>query len=67
MPVFFFIDPEILEDKSMDTTDIITLSYTFFKIDEEDVDSAEREEVTAGSVTSVAPPSPPSPKAETTK
>ena len=64
MPVFFFIDPEILEDKSMDTTDIITLSYTFFKIDEEDVDSVEGEEVTAGSVTSVAPPSP---KAETTK
>jgi cytochrome c oxidase assembly protein Cox11 len=40
MPVFFFIDPEILEDKSMDTTDIITLSYTFFKTDEEEPEAA---------------------------
>lgn len=41
MPVFFFIDPEILDDKSMDNTDVITLSYTFFKTEEEDVDESD--------------------------
>jgi cytochrome c oxidase assembly protein Cox11 len=51
MPVFFFIDPEILEDKSMDTTDVITLSYTFFKIEEEDVEPEEDEQVTAATAT----------------
>lgn len=48
MPVFFFIDPEILDDKSMDNTFEITLSYTFFKTDEEDVDEGE-----AGSDTNI--------------
>jgi len=31
MPVFFFIDKDILKDKSMSTVNHITLSYTFFK------------------------------------
>lgn len=35
MPVFFFIDPEILDDPAMKTVNHITLSYTFFKTDEE--------------------------------
>lgn len=35
MPVFFFIDPEILNDPSMDNVHEITLSYTFFKTDED--------------------------------
>ena len=36
MPVFFFIDPEITEDPSMENCKNITLSYTFFKTDEDD-------------------------------
>jgi len=34
MPVFFFIDPEILEDPNMKGVDRITLSYTFFKTED---------------------------------
>lgn len=30
MPVFFYVDPEFLEDPKLDGTDHITLSYTFF-------------------------------------
>ena len=36
MPVFFFVDPEITEDPSMESCSVITLSYTFFKTDEDD-------------------------------
>lgn len=35
MPVFFFVDPEMLNDPSMENVHEITLSYTFFKTDEE--------------------------------
>ena len=31
MPVFFYIDPEFLNDPSLDTCNSITLAYTFFK------------------------------------
>ncbi|CCX05189.1 cytochrome c oxidase assembly protein [Pyronema domesticum] len=31
MPVFFFIDPDFLEDPQMKGIDTVTLSYTFFK------------------------------------
>jgi len=31
MPVFFYIDPEYLEDPYLEKTDTITLSYTFFE------------------------------------
>ena len=34
MPVFFFIDPDFLEDPRMADIDTITLSYTFFNIDD---------------------------------
>lgn len=36
MPVFFFIDPDITRDPSMESCSSITLSYTFFKTDEDD-------------------------------
>jgi cytochrome c oxidase assembly protein subunit 11 len=38
MPVFFFIDPEICNDPAMDNTTSITLSYTFFKTGEEEIE-----------------------------
>mmetsp|Transcript_989 Transcript_989/g.1493 ORF Transcript_989/g.1493 Transcript_989/m.1493 type:complete len:177 (-) Transcript_989:120-650(-) len=34
MPVLFFIDPEMLNDPSMDNVNHVTLSYMFFKTDE---------------------------------
>jgi cytochrome c oxidase assembly protein subunit 11 len=35
MPVSFFIDPEIADDPSLDDVGTITLSYTFFRSDDE--------------------------------
>ncbi|XP_058459832.1 cytochrome c oxidase assembly protein COX11, mitochondrial [Malaya genurostris] len=34
MPVFFYIDPEIMDDPRMELLDSITLSYTFFEAKE---------------------------------
>lgn len=39
MPVFFFIDPEMLDDPQVSYVKSVTLSYTFFKTDEDDEDS----------------------------
>jgi cytochrome c oxidase assembly protein subunit 11 len=39
MPVFFFIDPEILNDPQVSYVKSVTLSYTFFKTDEDDDDA----------------------------
>lgn len=36
MPVFFYIDPEWINDPNMDEIDSITLSYTFFKVDNDE-------------------------------
>lgn len=36
MPVFFFIDPEILQDRQVSYVKSVTLSYTFFQTDEDD-------------------------------
>lgn len=36
MPVFFFIDPEFVEDPQLSRVNNITLSYTFFQTDEDD-------------------------------
>lgn len=35
MPVFFFLDPEMLDDPTMDSVNNVTLSYTFFQTAEE--------------------------------
>ena len=45
MPVFFFVDKDILSDPSMDHVNNITLSYTFFKTGEEDNAAEEQEPV----------------------
>ncbi len=44
MPVFFFIDPEILEDPALKNVNRITLSYTFFKTGEDDLQPANKKE-----------------------
>ncbi len=31
MPVFFFVDPEVMDDPKMDNVNDITLHYSFFK------------------------------------
>ena len=33
MPVTYFVDPEILQDRDAKYTNVITLSYTFYEID----------------------------------
>jgi cytochrome c oxidase assembly protein subunit 11 len=33
MPVTFYIDPELAEDRDAQFTKVITLSYTFYEID----------------------------------
>ena len=47
MPVFFYIDPDIVNDPSMKNTTNITLSYTFFKTGDE------KDELTEGQVSIV--------------
>ncbi len=40
MPVVFYIDPSIADDENMDDVKSITLSYSFFKSDSSELDSA---------------------------
>ena len=40
MPVSFFVDPEIAEDPNVRDVGTITLSYTFFRAEEQSADSA---------------------------
>lgn len=41
MPVFFYIDPEFATDRKMAEINDVTLSYTFFKVTEDDDDVSE--------------------------
>lgn len=43
MPVVFYIDPSIIKDRNMDDVKTITLSYSFFKSDSKELDSAMEE------------------------
>ncbi len=40
MPVLFYIDPAISDDRNMDDVSVITLSYSFFKTDSQALDEA---------------------------
>jgi len=44
MPVFFFIDPDIINDPQVSYVRSVTLSYTFFQTDEEDDDEDDDDE-----------------------
>jgi cytochrome c oxidase assembly protein subunit 11 len=49
MPVFFFIDPEIVDDPQLRHVNNVTLSYTFFQTDVDyDEDDEDEEEVGGG-------------------
>lgn len=41
MPVFFYVDPEFATDPKLKSVNHLTLSYTFFKINEEDEEDIE--------------------------
>ena len=40
MPVVFYVDPKMAEDRSMDDVSVITLSYTYYKSESDALDSA---------------------------
>ena len=44
MPVFFFIDPEIVNDGQLARVNNITLSYTFFQTDLDDDDDDDEDD-----------------------
>lgn len=44
MPVFFFVDPAFAEDPYLTSCDKLTLSYTFFKTGDEEMEMLERKE-----------------------
>ncbi len=50
MPVVFYVDPVILEDRNAQDVTVITLSYTFFPIDEEEQKETQPSDVSAGIV-----------------
>jgi len=54
MPVFFFIDKEILNDPAMDHVNNVTLSYTFFKTGDDSEEDEDEEEGEAAGATALA-------------
>ena len=44
MPVFFFIDPEMLKDPQVSYIKSVTLSYTFFQTDQDDDEDDDEED-----------------------
>jgi len=44
MPVFFFVDPDYADDPQLARVNNITLSYTFFQTDEDDLEDDEDDE-----------------------
>ena len=46
MPVFFFLDPEILKDPQVSYIKSVTLSYTFFQTDQDNDDDDDEEDGT---------------------
>ncbi len=53
MPVSFYIDPAIMDDKNLDDVNTITLSYTFFRLPESEQEEGRSGETAA--VSGVAP------------
>ena len=53
MPVFFYIDPDIVNDPSMKNTTNITLSYTFFKTGDEKDELIESQKEKEGVMVSI--------------
>jgi cytochrome c oxidase assembly protein subunit 11 len=47
LPVAFYVDPSIAEDRDLDDVDVITLSYTFFRAQSQAVNAAVDAEVKA--------------------
>ena len=48
MPVLFYVDPKLHEDRNMEDVKVITLSYSFFKAESESLDQALEEFYEAG-------------------
>ena len=55
MPVFFYIDPEFATDPRMRGIDHLTLSYTFFKVADEEEEAASLPGAESASDASIAP------------
>lgn len=55
MPVMFFVDPDIVKDKDLQGLTTITLSYTFFPLDKEPVNTAAALDEPVGGALSARP------------